>query len=102
MKKTIQKRNAKKLVQTTSSTNPYQQFVKQREEVMSLSSGGKNNGGAVNASSSTKPCTSTRREVPRMVKSRAGVSFKDITVKAIMGEEDMHLPTYLDKIRTTE
>ena len=101
MKKTIQKRNTKKLVQTTSSTNPYQQFIKQREEVMSLSSG-QNNGGAVNASSSTKPGTSTRREVPRMVKSRAGVSFKDITVKAIMGEEDMHLPTYLNKIRPTQ
>ena len=73
---------------------------------MSLSSSGgqiNNLGGAVNASSSTRlGDNNTRREVPRMVKSRAGVSFKDITVKAIMGEEDMHLPTYLDKIRPTQ
>ena len=43
-----------------------------------------------------------RREVPRMVKNRAGVSFKEITVAAILGEENQHLPTYLDKIRPTE
>ena len=37
-----------------------------------------------------------------MVKNRAGVSFKDITIAAIMGEENQHLPTYLDKIRPSE
>ena len=100
MKKTIQKRNAKKQVQTTSSNNPYQQYIKRQEEELSQSSS--KNTGAAAASQSTRPGNSTRREVPRMVKNRAGVSFKDITVKAIMGEEDMHLPTYLDKIRPTE
>ena len=45
---------------------------------------------------------SGRREVPRMVKARGGVSYKNITVKAILGEEEQHLPTYVDKIRPTD
>ena len=44
----------------------------------------------------------SRREAPRMVKARDGVSFKDISVKAILGQDNLHLPTYLDKIRPME
>lgn len=41
--------------------------------------------------------------MPRMQKSKQGVSHKQISVQAILlGEKDQHLPTYVDKIRSTE
>ena len=40
-------------------------------------------------------------ERPRMVKTKDGVSHKQISVAAILGEDHAHLPIYVDKIRTT-
>lgn len=41
--------------------------------------------------------------MPRMQKTKQGISHKQISVQAIMlGEQDQHLPIYIDKIRSTE
>ena len=38
-----------------------------------------------------------------MQKTKQGISHKQISVQAIMlGEQDQHLPIYIDKIRSTE
>ena len=38
-------------------------------------------------------------EKPRMFKKRNGSSHSSISVAAILGQEELHLPIYLDKIR---
>lgn len=67
--------------------NPYQQYLQRQEDQMVLNA---------------EELSSGRHQRPRMVKTKGGVSHKQISVAAILGHDKQHLPVYVDKIRSTD
>ena len=85
------KRKRKTSQKNNQEEHPYNQFMD-------------NLGRNVATPSSTQgPQNSTTTpRIPRMHKSKNGLSNKQISVAAIMLDEESHLPTYVDKIRTKD